>query len=156
MGARTGPFGRTALIGAALAVLLSASPAFAQEPGPLAPQADPLPFQAGRVFNPTPRFFGSATDTLSSAAASLGGFARLSRSSTPNALAFPGQTSVQTRARGPDMRTYIPQADRQPRIQLGPARAQLVPIETANLLIAAEPRGQEGVLMGFQLRLPLP
>ena len=80
-------------------------------------------------------------------------FADLSRYGAPRAITPAVPVTIPSQFWGADTRTFIPQGPEQPTIYVGPARAQLIPIETATTVVA-ESRGVHGVLVGFQLELP--
>ncbi len=146
--------GRKSILGGALALglmLATARPAAAQaaadaDAGPV-PFASPQPFAAGGTVG------GSWARVVSDTVEVLEAFANLSRHGAPNMVAYPGQATEGTQLWGPDTRIVIPQGSEQPTIHVGPARATLLPIETASSIVA-ESRGQQAVLVGLQFRMP--
>ncbi|MDI1482319.1 hypothetical protein [Polyangium sp. y55x31] len=149
MGACTKVLGAVVAIGIAFGAPASA---WAQEPlGPLS--GGSLPWQPGQVFARATPFGDGYRRVLRDTFEAFEAFADLSRYGAPRAITPAVQVTVPSQFWGADARTYIPQSPEQPTIYVGPARAQLIPVETATTVVA-ESRGMQGVLVGFQLELP--
>ncbi|MRG97442.1 hypothetical protein [Polyangium spumosum] len=138
----------------ALAVALGA-PASAWAQAPLAPLTTPaaVPWQPGQAITPATPFGDGYRRVLSDLSEAFEAFADLTRYGAPRAITPAVPQTVPSQFWGADTRTFIPQSPEQPTIYVGPARAQLIPIETATTVVA-ESRGMQGVLVGFQLELP--
>ncbi|MDC3953286.1 hypothetical protein [Polyangium jinanense] len=149
MGACTKVLGAVVAMGIALG-----TPALAWAQAPLAPLSESgLPWQPGQVFTRATPFGDGYQRVLRDTFEAFEAFADLSRYGAPPAITPAVQVSVPSQFWGADMRTFIPPSPEQPIIYVGPARAQLIPIETASTVVA-ESRGMQGVLVGFQLELP--
>ncbi|MDI3285039.1 hypothetical protein [Polyangium sp. 15x6] len=149
MGACTKVLGAVVAMGIALG-----TPALAWAQAPLAPLSESsLPWQPGQVFTQATPFGDGYRRVLRDTFEAFEAFADLSRYGAPPAITPAVQVSVPSQLWGADMRTFIPPSPEQPTIYVGPARAQLIPIETASTVVA-EARGMQGVLVGFQFELP--
>lgn len=149
MGACTKVLGAVVAMGIAVGMPASA---WAQQPlGPLS--GGPLPWQPGQVFTRATPFGDGYRRVLRDTFEVFEAFADLTRYGAPRAITPAVQVSVPSQLWGADMRVFIPPSPEQPIIYVGPARARLIPVETATTVVA-EARGMQGVLMGLQLELP--
>ncbi len=155
MGACTklGQTGVTLGIVVAMGVALAPASAWAQ--APLAPlETNRLAFEPGPVFTPAAPFGDGYRRVISQTLEAFAAFADLTRYGAPRAITPAVPESVPSQFWGPDFRTYIPPSPEQPTITLGPARAQLMPIEFVSTSVADSRRGLQGVLVGWQIDLP--
>jgi hypothetical protein len=149
MGACTKLLGAVVAMGVALG-----TPAWAWAQEPLAPlETSPVSWQPGASITPATPFGDGYRRVLVDTFEAFEAFADLTRYGAPRAITPAVPVSVPSQLWGADVRTFIPQSPEQPTIYVGPARAQLIPIETATTVVA-EARGMQGVLVGLQLELP--
>lgn len=136
----------------ALALVGMASPALAQGRG-VSLEANPLPWPPpGDVFAPV-LFDDGYVRVIRETVATLEAYADLSRYGAPGGYTPAMQMNVSTPVWIPDARIYIPPGPDQPKLELGPIDATLVPVEVASSTVA-ESRGMQAVLVGFRVTMP--
>jgi len=137
-------------LGVSLAILLAATGTASAQPLPL---PSPVPWGAGPVVAPPATFDSSWASVLSDTVAKLRVLADLSRYGGPGSRE-PAVPRTELVPMWRDTRTHIPTNPDLSTLRVGPARAELMPIELTTTQVAAESRGMQGVLIGLQMELP--